>query len=617
MGLTDILAGTGNTISRNARYAAGLAGLLLGAWMPDAQALNHPPNPATVDYTIPRGGSVSVPVTVTSDPDGDPLVWGGVNTSPQHGLLKRSADKLTYTFTPYPTYTGNDSFIIGVIDPSFSGAPVKVNVTITYSNSPPQASAGTRATPTEGRTGSWPNVLTNVVAGPAADDGQQVALTGITAADPSHFKTLDAILNPDGTVTVNGTAADYIDGMPWWGEDADGNPVDQTVKGTFRITFKDNAGGDDTAVIEAPYTIGPNDPDSFAMTPVEQAVGTFVPDETTTRAESGWSAIYTLPAWPLTSTPMKQSGKLPREPADDRARAAEADSRRTPDAREAGDKDPVYKKTGTGPALMADVTLIDSAGNIFPNTSDPAEYYFGFPGHGIHVNTRSAFDHATYNPKDNTLGELKKTTPLLLTGASATQAYPWITIKTKAGKDPFAKTKLTATCGSWADPGREAGYPRDHEATLATTVCYSTPFALPPLFDDGSGLLPLYAVGGHTIDAGRNDITHVVVDGTTHPLGALATPVPCGGTVRFGRREQANQPRKPDIEATLDETVAAGKTPLQGGLYVWSERQDDQTTVYVGMRVAPNTSPANGSSAAVLPKKTTATTYLTIKVIPD
>src|SRR5207253_442404 len=75
----------------------------------------YPPSPAAVDnyYSVPEGSQlvVDTPGVLTNDADfdGNPME-SALYSYPQHGWLSFNYYDGSFTYTPYPDFTGTDSF---------------------------------------------------------------------------------------------------------------------------------------------------------------------------------------------------------------------------------------------------------------------------------------------------------------------------------------------------------------------------------------------------------------------------------------------------------------------------------------------------------------------------
>jgi RHS repeat-associated protein len=104
-----------------------------------ASAPANSPPVANPDFYTVHGSLVIIPIQNDTDPDGDPVIFDGLVSSPQHGTLTGVNPGGQYEYLANPGYTGADSFIYRIRDPSFATATA--TVTINVVNQPPLANA--------------------------------------------------------------------------------------------------------------------------------------------------------------------------------------------------------------------------------------------------------------------------------------------------------------------------------------------------------------------------------------------------------------------------------------------------------------------------------------------
>ncbi|MEM7105474.1 MAG: Ig-like domain-containing protein [Bacteroidota bacterium] len=143
---------------------------------------------------------VTIDVTPNDyDPDGDPLTTPTTVTPPTNGMLVNNGDG-TYTYTPDPGFTGEDSFVYEVCDPSGLCDQATVTIVVTpdngMANDPPVAvddvSYTTQDTPVSG------DASTNDY-----DPDGDAPLTFTQTSIPSNGTV---VFNPDGTYTYTPNA---------------------------------------------------------------------------------------------------------------------------------------------------------------------------------------------------------------------------------------------------------------------------------------------------------------------------------------------------------------------------------------------------------------------------
>ncbi|RFM31929.1 Ig-like domain-containing protein, partial [Chitinophaga silvisoli] len=184
-----------------------------------------PPNQAPVitggeTTSTEQGKPVSGTVTAT-DPDGDPITFEKGN-DPAHGTVVVNADG-TYTYTPEPGYTGNDTFTIIVKDDKGNETEVTVNVTVTPPNQAPVVTGGETLTTEQDKPGTGTMTATDPEGGP---------LTFEKGGDPAHGSV---VVNADGTYT-------YTPEPGYTGND------------TFTIIVKDDKGKTTTVAVSVTVT---------------------------------------------------------------------------------------------------------------------------------------------------------------------------------------------------------------------------------------------------------------------------------------------------------------------------------------------------------------------------
>lgn len=132
---------------------------------------NRPPSAADDDAFTFVGQPVAIPVLANDqDPDGDPLVIGGV-TQAAHGIVSSNcAGGTAVYYVPEPGFTGHDSFTYSVSDGRIGGAAsASVAITVYPAAAPYTWGSGSNGALGNGATRAecWPvlvHELTNVVA---------------------------------------------------------------------------------------------------------------------------------------------------------------------------------------------------------------------------------------------------------------------------------------------------------------------------------------------------------------------------------------------------------------------------------------------------------------------
>lgn len=199
---------------------------------------NDPPTGTGDTKTTNQDTPVDGKVT-GSDPNGDPLTFTK-GTDPANGTVVVRPDG-TYTYTPDPGYTGNDSFTVIISDGKSGTATVTVNVTVAAKPASAPVAIDDK-TETKVNTPVTTAVLVNDKAGSSALDEGSVEII----AQPSH-----------GTLTVqeDGTIV-YTPAAAYSGEDvftyrvADANGVVSNVA-TVSITIT-------SAAVNVPNLFTPN-----------------------------------------------------------------------------------------------------------------------------------------------------------------------------------------------------------------------------------------------------------------------------------------------------------------------------------------------------------------------
>jgi gliding motility-associated-like protein len=170
--------------------------------------------------TTEQGQPVNGTLTAT-DPDGDPITFDKGN-DPAHGTVVVNADG-TYTYTPEPGYTGDDSFTIIVKDDKGNETEVTVDVTVTPPNQAPVVTGGETLTTEQDKPGTGTMTATDPEGGP---------LTFEKGDDPAHGSV---VVNADGTYT-------YTPEPGYTGND------------TFTIIVKDDKGKTTTVAVSVTVT---------------------------------------------------------------------------------------------------------------------------------------------------------------------------------------------------------------------------------------------------------------------------------------------------------------------------------------------------------------------------
>ena len=93
-----------------------------------SSATNSPPVAVDDNYTV-HGSLVLKPLLNDSDPDGDAVIFDGVESYPQHGdLVGVNPGELSYT--AFAGYVGSDSFTYSIRDSSFARASATVTLNV-------------------------------------------------------------------------------------------------------------------------------------------------------------------------------------------------------------------------------------------------------------------------------------------------------------------------------------------------------------------------------------------------------------------------------------------------------------------------------------------------------
>ena len=151
--------------------------------------VNDPPaTPPAGSFTTPEDTPHGGTLPGSTDPEGDPLTYGGAS-DPAHGDVTVDADG-AFTYTPDPDYAGPDSFTYTLCDPSSACATGTVTVTVTPVNDAPVMPPGDAFTTPE----DTPHTAT--LPGSVDPDGDAVTFAAVT--QPAHGTVT---VQPDGDYT--------------------------------------------------------------------------------------------------------------------------------------------------------------------------------------------------------------------------------------------------------------------------------------------------------------------------------------------------------------------------------------------------------------------------------
>ncbi|SFW65903.1 Ig-like domain-containing protein, partial [Chitinophaga sancti] len=167
-----------------------------------------------------------------TDPEGGPLTYEK-GSDPTHGSVKVDDDG-TYTYTPDPGYTGDDTFTIIVKDDKGNTTAVTVTVTVTTPNKAPVVTGGTTTTTEQDKPVKDTLTATDPEGGP---------LTYEKGSDPTHGSVK---VDDDGTYT-------YTPDPGYTGDDA------------FTIIVKDDKGNTTTVTVAVKVTIPDNSNNPLAF----------------------------------------------------------------------------------------------------------------------------------------------------------------------------------------------------------------------------------------------------------------------------------------------------------------------------------------------------------------
>jgi len=190
--------------------------------------INAPPTAGTDSRTtVINTATTFDPRTNDADSDGGTLAVAGVST-PAHGATSYTASAITYT--PTTGYSGPDAFTYTVSDGQGGAATGSVQVTVTSSNTPPNAVNDGPVT-TQKNTALTIDPRTN----DADSDGGTLAVTAVST--PTN-----------GATSYTASSVTYTPTTGYTGSDS------------FTYTLSDGQGGSDTAtvsvVVNAPPTAG-------------------------------------------------------------------------------------------------------------------------------------------------------------------------------------------------------------------------------------------------------------------------------------------------------------------------------------------------------------------------
>ena len=181
---------------------------------------NRPPVATDDAYSTDEDTLLSVAATGVlgndTDPDGDSLT-AVLHSGPSDGSLTLNSDG-SFTYTPDPSFFGDDSFNYKVNDGLLDSNTARVTITVNSVNDPPTANDDTAST-----TEDTP-VDIDVLANDSDVDGDSLSVSAVTPA--GH-----------GTVTNNGTDVTYSPDTNYSGPDS------------FTYTASDGNGGTDVGTV--------------------------------------------------------------------------------------------------------------------------------------------------------------------------------------------------------------------------------------------------------------------------------------------------------------------------------------------------------------------------------
>jgi Bacterial Ig domain len=152
------------------------------------------PNPVLGKLSFTTNENVALTTSVTAtDPGGGQVTFSQVG-NPTSGTVTGFTPAGSFTYTPNPSFTGNDSFAIQATDAAGHQTPGTITITVTV-DKPPTASATVMRV--DGTDLSKINVLQN------ASDPDKDTLT-VTIVDQPPTGAGTATVNSDGTVSLSG-----------------------------------------------------------------------------------------------------------------------------------------------------------------------------------------------------------------------------------------------------------------------------------------------------------------------------------------------------------------------------------------------------------------------------
>ncbi|WP_343670785.1 Ig-like domain-containing protein, partial [Chitinophaga sp.] len=183
--------------------------------------VNHAPVATSGETITTEQDKPATSAVTANDPDGDPLTFTK-GDDPSHGSVVVNPDG-TYTYTPAPGYTGNDTFTVVVDDGKGGTTTITVTVSVNPVNHAPVATSGETISTEQDKP------ATGAV---TANDPDGDPLTFTKGDDPSHGSV---VVNPDGTYT-------YTPAPGYTGDD------------TFTVVVDDGKGGTTTVTVNVTVT---------------------------------------------------------------------------------------------------------------------------------------------------------------------------------------------------------------------------------------------------------------------------------------------------------------------------------------------------------------------------
>jgi VCBS repeat-containing protein len=194
-------------------------------------APNHPPV-ANDDFARTGVGQPAILKVLANDtdPDGDPLSLSST-TQGAHGATG-IFDSGTLGYTPFPGFTGDDTFTYTMTDGRGGSATATVRVTVGLANRPPVANNDS------GETNQGGSATVNVLANDTDPDG-----------DPLTVTAADGVINPDKTVTFT-PAPTAVGATPFSYTISDGQGGTATGTVTILVNVPPVANPDAVTVME-------------------------------------------------------------------------------------------------------------------------------------------------------------------------------------------------------------------------------------------------------------------------------------------------------------------------------------------------------------------------------